>query len=351
MSAAQWALLLLPAVLAAAAIAMLRNSALAPALADRPNERSLHERPTPRVGGIALLGAALPVAALGADFHVGVLLACAALLAVVSAMDDVRSLPVQVRLPAHVAAAAVALLAIAGPRVGHEGWNVLQLAVALVAIAWMSNLFNFMDGADGLAGGMALIGFGALACAAERAGAIPLAWCAGALASASVGFLAWNFPPARVFLGDAGSIPLGFLAATLGSLGTLEGAWPWWFAPLVFAPFIADATVTLCRRLAAGEVIWRAHRRHAYQRLVLGGWSKRRLALAAYALMSASALAALAALRAEAEFRYVIISVSVVVHALILGAVELRHPMHGAPAGTPGDGSSNNNKGNRRDGT
>src|SRR5207253_2182443 len=88
------------------------------------------------------------------------------------------------------------------------------------AVAWMTNLFNFMDGADGLAGGMAVIGFGALAVAAHATGATVVALAAAAIASANIGFLAHNFPPARVFLGDAGSIPLGFLAAALIGLAS-----------------------------------------------------------------------------------------------------------------------------------
>jgi UDP-GlcNAc:undecaprenyl-phosphate GlcNAc-1-phosphate transferase len=120
------------------------------------------------------------------------------------------------------------------------------------------------------------------------------------VAATALAFLAFNFPPARIFLGDAGSIPLGFLAAAVGILGwRVHALWPWWFPAVVFSPFAVDATVTLARRAARREPVWRAHRDHYYQRLVRMGWSHRRTALAEYALMLACALIALALREAE----------------------------------------------------
>ncbi|MBU4499659.1 MAG: UDP-phosphate N-acetylglucosaminyl 1-phosphate transferase, partial [Gammaproteobacteria bacterium] len=162
---------------------------------------------------------------------------------------------------------------------------------------WMTNLYNFMDGSDGLAGGMVAIGFGALALAAWLGGAPSLAMFCASIAAAALAFLRFNFPPARVFMGDAGSIPLGFLAAALGIDGAAHGVWPWLFPLLVFSPFIVDASVTLARRALRGEKIWRAHRSHYYQRVVLLGATHRQLALAAYALMLASAALAFVLLR------------------------------------------------------
>jgi len=289
-----WALAtFVPALAAFAAIALLRRSRWAALLADTPNERSLHSVPTPRVGGLGLMAGALPVGALFADGPLSVLFACAGLLALVSFADDRQSLPIEVRLPAHLAAASMAVLAIAAPGAGHPGLGAVEATVAVAALVWMTNLFNFMDGSDGLAGGMGSIGFAALSAAAAGAGAMPLALGAAAIAAASLGFLAHNFPPARVFLGDAGSVPLGFLGGALGLYGMLSGAWPWWFPLVVFSPFIADATVTLLRRALRGERFWRAHRSHYYQRLVLAGWTRRGLALSGYALMLAAAASAL----------------------------------------------------------
>lgn len=279
--------------LAAAATALLLRTGLAARLAlDVPNVRSLHAAPIPRVGGLALVGAllcgwaALPVA----PAAIAVL---AALLCGFSYLDDRRGLPVLVRLGMQLLAAAAFVLLL---RPEPAAWMLVPLGLALV---WFTNLYNFMDGMDGLAGGMAVIGFAALGVGSLHAGADGLAAAAFCVAAAAAGFLIFNWHPARIFLGDAGSIPLGFLAGALGIQGWRDDVWPLWFPLLVFSPFVVDATVTLLRRLLAGEKIWTAHREHYYQRLVRMGWSHRRTAAAEYAVMLAAAAAALA-LRAAA---------------------------------------------------
>jgi UDP-N-acetylmuramyl pentapeptide phosphotransferase/UDP-N-acetylglucosamine-1-phosphate transferase len=266
---------------------LLRSGRAAIAL-DRPNERSLHSQPIPRVGGLGIMAGALP--ALVVSGVSWVLPAAALMLSVVSFADDRKGLPIGMRFGAHFAAAA-ALLALGLPA-GHLGW---WLPIVAVAVVWMTNLYNFMDGSDGLAGGMALFGFGACAVAAQSVGDTSLAAGAAGIAAAAGAFLVFNFHPARVFMGDAGSIPLGFLAAALGLVGWARGHWPLWFPVVVFGPFAADATVTLLRRMLRGERFWRPHRTHYYQRLVQLGWGHRRTALAAYGLMVLSAAAALVA--------------------------------------------------------
>ncbi|MBK6980290.1 MAG: glycosyltransferase family 4 protein [Betaproteobacteria bacterium] len=314
---------LVPALAAIGVIAFLRASGLAARMIDRPGERSLHAVATPRIGGIGVMLGALPVVFAYGDADVRWIAARGRALALVSAVDDVRSLPVAVRLPCHLAAAAVAV-GVAWPGAGSTAAALAVAAVALLAIAWMTNLFNFMDGADGLAGGMALIGFAALAWAAVRAGDTALAFASIALSAGAAGFLAFNFPPARVFLGDAGSVPLGFLAGALGWLGAERGAWPAWFPALVFSPFIVDATVTLAKRAARGESLLKAHRGHYYQRLVLGGWSHRRLAVASWALMVAVAASAVAALGAHAAVQGAIISAWSIAYATLLWSIDRR---------------------------
>jgi len=263
---------------------------------DHPNERSLHVTPTPRIGGLGIMAGVgvasiwlagtspFPVASQAA---LPVVLAAFAL-AAVSVLDDVRGLPVALRFLAHFVAAVACLLAL-----GLSGWALLA---GTLAVVWMTNLYNFMDGSDGLAGGMAAIGFGALALAAWLGDAAGLAALCAAIAAAALAFLRFNFPPARVFMGDAGSIPLGFMAATLGMVGAMQDVWPWLFPLLVFSPFIVDASVTLIRRGLRGEKVWQAHRSHYYQRVVLLGATHRQLALAAYALMLAAAALAFALL-------------------------------------------------------
>jgi UDP-GlcNAc:undecaprenyl-phosphate/decaprenyl-phosphate GlcNAc-1-phosphate transferase len=316
-----WVAAIAPAILAIAVIAVLRATRWSASLADHPNERSLHSVPTPRIGGLGIVAATLPFAAQHASGALMTIFGCALALAALSALDDARSLPVAVRLPAHATAALVVVLASSQPPVTEWPWGWTGAAAAVLGIVWATNLFNFMDGADGLAGGMAALGFGAFAVAASSAGFEALALACATLASASAGFLFYNFPPARVFLGDCGSIPLGFLAAALGLHGALAGAWPAWFPLLVFSPFAVDATVTLLLRLARGERIWIAHRSHGYQRLLLAGWTHRRLALCAYALMGATAASALAALQVSAMLRCGIIFVWVAVFALLAVAV------------------------------
>ena len=265
----------------AAILHLLLKTGLAWRLAtDIPNDRSLHVRPTPRVGGWGIVPVAVAAmlvvapslwfAALGTAF-----------LAAVSQVDDRRGLPARVRFSAHVLAVAalVALFPAAAP-----WWALCALAFLMI---WLVNLYNFMDGADGLAGGMALFGF-----AGYTAGALlsdhpmpELALASVALAGAALGFLFYNFHPARIFLGDAGSISLGYLAGALGYWGWRGGAWPVWFPALVFAPFIGDASVTLAKRLTRGEKFWQAHREHYYQRMVRSGVGHAGTARAWYAFM------------------------------------------------------------------
>jgi UDP-GlcNAc:undecaprenyl-phosphate GlcNAc-1-phosphate transferase len=214
-----------------------------------------------------------------------VLLAASLALALVSLWDDYIDLPAGGRLITHLTVVGVFLASTLNM---GEGWS-FALSM-LIAIAWMTNLFNFMDGADGLAGGMALFGFAAYAWLAWLGGNLPLMFLCGSVSSAALAFLIFNFPPARLFMGDAGSVPLGFLAGAIGMFGWREGLWHGLVPVLVFSPFIIDATVTLLRRGLAGEKVWKAHRSHYYQRLVRMGWSHRRLAMSAFALMAMTAM-------------------------------------------------------------
>lgn len=252
---------------------------------DAPNERSLHSRPVPRSGGLGILAATmLGFAAAQGPWLAG---ACALALAAVSAADDQLGLPAGVRLLVHLLAAGVFSSVALGPA---ASW-ILVVALTL-ALAWMTNLYNFMDGADGLAGGMGLAGFSAYAYAAAEAGDVQLALVCACVAAGALGFLLFNFHPARIFMGDVGSIPLGFLAGAVGLEGVQRGLWPAWFPLLVFAPFIFDASVTLARRLLRGERVWHAHRSHYYQRMILSGLGHRNTAFIWYALMAAGAAAA-----------------------------------------------------------
>ena len=262
---------------------------------DHPNSRSLHTTPVPRTGGIGLMLGVLvswiflPVA-LPLPVWAGV-----GLLISVSFADDIFSLPVGWRLLLHGVVAAwfaVALL------LDMHGW--VTIAAVAVVIIWVTNLYNFMDGSDGLAGGMTLFGFGFYGLTAWLAGNEAFAVLNFCVAAAAAAFLLFNFHPARIFMGDAGAIPLGFLTATLGIFGWQQGLWPLWFPLLVFSPFIVDASVTLAKRALAGKKVWQAHREHYYQRLVQSGWGHRNTALFGYALMLAAGASAVWMVRQQA---------------------------------------------------
>lgn len=288
---------------------------------DRPNERSLHERPVPRTGGIALLAGALTSVLFGAG-ALWLPLSLAFALALASFVDDLRGLPMALRLAAHLTAAGVLVWYVLSPM------HPLELAVLCVAVAWITNLYNFMDGSDGLAGGMALVGFGAYAVAAAAGGHAALLALALGLTAAAAAFLVFNFPPARIFLGDIGSVPLGFLAASLGIVGWRDDLWPLWFPVLVFAPFIGDATVTLAKRLLRGEKVWRAHREHYYQRLVRMGAGHRGTALAGYALMLVCAAAATYARNERPAIQVATLALACVVLVSAAAWIDVRWKRH-----------------------
>jgi UDP-N-acetylmuramyl pentapeptide phosphotransferase/UDP-N-acetylglucosamine-1-phosphate transferase len=282
------------AVLTAAATWMVTRWVLAylrrRAVLDHPNARSSHTAPTPRGGGIGLLAVALPLVAAIFWLHtpdatdVQVVLALAAALAVVSWIDDLRGIGVALRLAAHVVAVAIALALMPERLLVFQG--VLPLALDRVAAAlawvWFLNLYNFMDGIDGITGvetiaiGLGL--FALLATAGNDIGppGIALALAALVTSSAAAGFLILNWHPARVFMGDVGAIALGYL---LGWFLLTLAAWGYWSAALILPGYyLADATITIVRRALAGEAVWQAHAKHFYQRAVQRGLGHARVA-------------------------------------------------------------------------
>ena len=262
-------------------------------MVDIPNERSLHTEPTPRTGGIALMAGILSGWLLLIHSWVWWIVLPVFGLFILSLIDDMRSLSAKTRLIGHFVAALAALLGVG------IGW--LWLLPVLLFIVWMTNLYNFMDGSDGLAGGMALFGFGSYGIAGLMASNDTFAMFNFTIAAAAMGFLFHNFHPAKVFMGDAGSIPLGFLAAAFGVWGWQQGIWPIWFPLLVFSPFVADATVTLIKRTWRGEKVTQAHRSHYYQHLVQMGWGHRNTAIAEYALMLLAVISALCGIGLDVE--------------------------------------------------
>ena len=266
---------------------------------DQPNERSLHQTPVPRTGGVAILcGIFCGWLLLGQPSWP--LAASLILLIAVSFSDDVKGMPVSIRFGTHFLASLIFSFSIL-----H---SVFLAAACAIAIVWMINLYNFMDGSDGLAGGMALFGFGYYALAAWMANDKVFALINMTVATSAGAFLLFNFHPARIFMGDTGSIPMGFLAAALGLTGWQNGDWPSWFPLFVFSPFIVDSTVTLFRRLFRGEKVWKAHREHYYQRLIRMGLGHRNLALLEYALMLSAGASSLSALKSPGEIQLALVA-------------------------------------------
>ena len=254
---------------------------------DVPNARSLHQLPIPRGGGVAVWAGVLAGTAWLPEPQPW--LWPLLLLIAVSLWDDRRGVSAALRLLFQAVAAGVWIWA------SGLGGGVAAICVAIVLIVWMANLYNFMDGSDGLAATMTVIGVGAYAIAAARAGAADASVLV-AVVAATVPFLAMNWPPARIMLGDVGAVPLGFLVAVFGIGGWLAHWWPAWFPVLVFLPFIADATLTLGRRMLAGKAVWKAHREHGYQRLVRMGLGHEGTLAVHAALACGTAVTALATL-------------------------------------------------------
>ena len=248
---------------------------------DEPTPRSSHDWAKPRGGGLALIPL-IAVAWIAAAAWLGaapegfwLVLAGAGLLAVVSWIDDLRGLPVAVRLAVQAAAVALGLAGMDGAGLVFQGLLPPLLDRVLTALLWLwfVNLFNFMDGIDGISGVEAICVGAGLALIGALVAAWPAALIAmpALLAAAALGFLRWNWAPSKLFLGDVGSVPLGYLLGWLLLVAASEGQW----AAALILPlyYLADATIVLARRTLRGVPIWQAHREHFYQRAVGGGWT------------------------------------------------------------------------------
>ncbi len=295
---------------------------------DHPNARSLHSTPVPRSGGLAVLlglgGPLLVLAALGISApELGWIAAAVLPVAGIAYLDDLGEVSRRLRLIAQSAAALLlmsgglrwTLLELPGWVMVFPGW--VAVVLSLVYVVWLINLYNFMDGMDGFAAGMALFGFSAFAVLGWSGGESLFAIASVCVALAAAGFLTSNFPPARIFLGDSGSSSLGLLVAAFSLWGSHLGLFPLWSAWLAFSPFIVDATWTLLARLGRGERIWEPHRCHHYQRLVLAGWSHRRTLLRAYPIMAAAAACAVASPSLPPREQWLLIAAWAMLFALV----------------------------------
>ncbi len=272
---------------------------------DDPTHRSLHDVPKPRTGGIAIfisIFATWLIIALTQDVEkfIYYVLVGLCLLSVISYIDDRYSIPQIWRLLIHILAAILLVLSGIGLSASDiqvdkfiDNTFVLN-GLTILVVVWCINLYNFMDGMDGLAGGMGVIGFGCLAWLGWFAGNNLFMLMALIIAAANLGFLLHNFPPAKIFMGDVGSITMGYLLAFFSLWGIQAKIFMWWIPILIFSPFIVDATITLIKRLYNREKVWEAHKSHYYQKLVQSGWGHRKTAIYEYILMATIACSVIA---------------------------------------------------------
>jgi UDP-N-acetylmuramyl pentapeptide phosphotransferase/UDP-N-acetylglucosamine-1-phosphate transferase len=307
-------LLLISSVPASAGLTWaVRGVARHRSLLDRPNDRSAHVTPTPRLGGIGIVIPFLVISYFllhtgpGRWTHGGVVLGGAAAMAALGLLDDLRPIPAYLRF-AGQAAIAVTMVYLAWDAVEAStkllGFLPPAIRAPLVVlwILWMTNLYNFMDGIDGLAAGQAVLASLGIAAGALATGLPTLAGLGLALAGAALGFLLFNYSPASIFMGDVGSTTLGFLLACFPFL-SVAPALPLEAIAIATAFFILDATATLARRVLSGERWYEAHRGHYYQRPLACGVSHRSICHVAYTAFGAASLSSFAYLAGPRSLR------------------------------------------------
>lgn len=307
-------------------------------LVDIPNERSSHSSPTPRGGGLAILITVLGGIVLAGTMRwitLDLALALAgggAMITAVGWIDDHRDVPARIRFAVQVAAAGWAIYWLHGiPTLSigvasvHLGF--LGTILGILGIVWAINLYNFIDGIDGLAAGEAIstgtIG-GLILLAMGHTG---LAMISLLIAAASAGFLPLNWAPAKLFMGDVGSGTLGYLFAVLSIASENAGAVPVLIWVLLLGAFVFDATVTLCRRVANGEHWYQAHHSHAYQRMVQAGRSHAQVSSMILGINLVLAVLAIVAWRRPSFFLIAIGAGTILLAALYLSVERIR-PMY-----------------------
>ena len=314
-------------------------------LLDVPNERSSHSVPTPRGGGLAIAVTALGGIVLAAvlhwiDWNLAIaLVGGGTMIAAIGWIDDHRSLSALTRFAVQFTSAGWAIYWLGGLPSLSVGSATLHIGIVgsilgIIGIVWAINLYNFVDGIDGLAAGEAIstgvIG-GLILLAMGQKG---LATVSLIIAAANAGFLPLNWAPARLFMGDVGSGMLGYLFAVLAIASENSGAVPLLLWVLLLGAFVFDATVTLCRRIAHGERWYHAHHSHAYQRMVQAGKSHAQVSSTILVINLALALLAIVAWLRPALF-LIAIGAGTVLLSIIYLSVERIRPMH-APSHSRG---------------
>lgn len=282
---------------------MVRAFAIRHQLLDTPNERSSHTTPTPHGGGLAvlvasILGMGIGVATNIVDAREAITLGAGMLaLGTVGWIDDTKGSLPGIRLAVQIVVACFTLYMLGGLPEIRLGTNTYVIGptgyvLGVLGIVWSINLYNFMDGIDGFAGSQAVIIFGTVSILSLYRGNPSTAAVAAILAAACVGFLIWNWPPAKIFLGDVGSGSIGYLVCGLAISSENHRSVPLFVFAILGAVFIADATVTLVRRVRRGVRTIEAHRDHTYQRLAQSFGSHRPVTVGAAGATSVLAVLA-----------------------------------------------------------
>ena len=312
-------------------------------LLDIPNERSSHSRPTPRGGGLAIavttIGGIILAAMWGwISWNLAIALSGGgAMIALVGWIDDHRSLPALTRFAVQFLSAGWAIFWLGGLNSLSVGFSELHLGIigsvlAIVGIVWAINLYNFVDGIDGLAAGEAISTGVIGGVLLLKTGNTGLAMVAFLIAAANAGFLPLNWAPAKLFMGDVGSGLLGYLFAVLAIASENVGAVPLLLWVLLLGAFVFDATVTLCRRIAHGERWYHAHHSHAYQRMVQAGRSHATVSSMILAINVVLAALAIVAWLWPTLFLFSI-GAGAVLLSIIYISVERIRPMHATSRG------------------
>ncbi|VAW95690.1 Undecaprenyl-phosphate alpha-N-acetylglucosaminyl 1-phosphate transferase [hydrothermal vent metagenome] len=301
---------------------------------DIPNQRSLHDTPKPRTGGLAILIALfVGLFILYDEINIGLLsiLPYGLVILAVAFVDDVYSISALLRFTLQIAVAILFVWqGISLEVLSLPGWDVplnyfMASTVTVIFIVWVVNLYNFMDGMDGFASGMAIIGFGTFAILSAIQSEFRFAILNLIVVAAALGFIIFNLPSAKIFLGDVGSTLFGLLVALFILWADVNNIFPLWLGMIVFMPFFLDATVTLFKRILKKEKVWQAHRTHYYQRLVLLGFGHKRTLILEYTWMLVCSMVSIVLLKNKnSVMEWVIITLFTVLSITVLVYIDIK---------------------------
>lgn len=268
----------------------------------------MHDTPKPRTGGLAILTAIIIGLFLFQQYldnRILSILPYALLVISIAFMDDIVTVSPLIRFISQITVAllytlnGLALDSLSLPGLEISIHPIIGIPLSVLFFVWIVNLYNFMDGMDGLSSGMAVIGFSTFALMAYTKGDLSFALINLVLVASALGFLVFNLPPSKIFLGDVGSSLFGVLLALFILWADSNEIFPAWLGVLVFLPFILDSTLTLGKRVFRGEKFWQPHCSHYYQRIVKMGFGHKKTLIFEYTWMIISSLVSIVLFQME----------------------------------------------------